>query len=283
MDANALIKQVDTQKRTLATVTKLIKELSTPVPDSDLASLTERGHKVTQLGKAIDRFAETADLLQQLATLAKQRKQEIAALLERARQRFGAQLDPALRPLGLTLSGQAPELKAGIFTIELDVNKGCARIWYGPKQEFLGDSPLSPDAIAKHLAKAQASLGARIEPSAFLDKLHEACRRVSCKNPRDPGRIIAVLGELAPLLQSTKFRSDPRAEHYVSYGRADFSYDLFRVSKLDQPTLFPQRFRLKVATRANTRQRQDFLWVPEDEKTGKGTTYSHIEFSEGNR
>lgn len=84
--------------------------------------------------------------------------------------------------------------------------------------------------------------------------------------------IIKVLTELAFLLQNSHFHQDPRRENYESYSRADFSYDLFRIHRYQ---LSPLKIQLKVATREYTRQRTDFLWIPDDEN-GRGTTYSHL-------
>ncbi len=106
----------------------------------------------------------------------------------------------------------------------------------------------------------------------FLKKLREAYSRVAEANPNDPAPIISVLTELSYLLQSPQFRQDPRRENFRSYSRADFSHDVYNTRQL-------KVLNLTVATRAHTKRRMDFLWIPDDE-SGRGTTYSHLHFRE---
>lgn len=197
-------------------------------------------------------------------------------------QRFGTELEKELQKRGLSLSGHYPELKSGLFTIELDFEKWRSTLWYGPKQEHLTQCALSLAEIAKAIDNARGRLGSQLSNVDFLERLQNAYQRVliiTGSKDGDRAPIIKVLSELAYLLQEPRFHRDPRREHYKSYSRADFSYDLFRVRHSEAGNLFKQELRLVVATRAHTTRRPDFLWVPDDE-TGNGTVYSHLQFEE---
>jgi len=181
--------------------------------------------------------------------------------------------------LGLSLSGQYPELKAGLFTIEIDFDRWKAVLWYGPKQERLGQLDLSVKKIASRIEKARQQLGSQLPEEELLLKLQEAYHRLPSAKRGEPAPIIRVLSELSYLLQNSRFLQDPRRENYRSYSRADFSFDLFRIRKFQSSTLFPSKLQLTVATRAHTRRRSDYLWIPGKED-GNGTTYSHLQFEE---
>lgn len=280
LNPSDLVKQLTEQRRRLSALVRLLKEASEEANYDELNEIMERVRKLERLDKAAEPLDPKRDAVQQVRGWVQQRRQELDDKAEQAKRRVGAKLESALKPLGLTLSGQMPELKAGLFTIELIVDATRARIWYGPKEERLGESSLAPPDIAQCVMKIREALGSRLEPDALVDRLHEAYQRAGrCKGTQGHP-IVRILAELAPLVQGSRFREDPRAEHYKSYGRADFSFDLFRLRGAEGQSLFPQKFRLRGATRTHTQRRQDFLWVPDDERTGVGQRYSHIQFSE---
>lgn len=196
---------------------------------------------------------------------------------------FGVELERILKEQGLSLTGNYPELKTWLFTIELDFAHGEATLWYGPKQERLSRCRLLPQLVAQEVNKQRKQLGSNLVKGDILPWLSQAYERArlmaGAKGDEVP--INEVLTEMAFLLQDNRFRRDPHRDNYRSYRRADFSYDLFRarIGQTEQATLFGKRLRLITATRALTRRRQGFLWVPDDE-TGKGTVYSHLKFEE---
>jgi hypothetical protein len=200
------------------------------------------------------------------------------------RQRFGGGLEEELKQKGFLLSGQYPDLKAGLFTLELDFDREQVVIWYGPKQERL--LHCQPDAreVANSVERVSRQLGTRLDKAEFLQRLQHAYSRVADRQSGEAAPIIDVLTELAYLLQSTRFLQDPRQENYQGYGRASFSYDLFllRQSLLSsagaEGHCVDKRLHLIVATRTHTRRRKDFLWIPDNE-SGRGTTYSHLQFA----
>jgi hypothetical protein len=190
------------------------------------------------------------------------------------KQHFGVNLEKALKPIGLKLSGQYPSLKAGLFTLKLNFESAKATVWYGNEQEKLGEAPLVVDKVAKVFEKALKSLGSELDEETFIAKLQKAYTRAKQSDqPLVP--INHVLPELAYLVQREPFYKDPIKDKYRSYSRADYSYDLFKFGKGAQL----QGLQLKVAVRQYTQRRQDFLWVPNSDQ-GEGAVYSHLLFKD---
>ena len=131
----------------------------------------------------------------------------------------------------------------------------------------------------RRLEKVKQQLGSDLDSADFVVRLQHAYSRVVDGQAGEPAPIVEVLAELAYLLQGPRFRQDPKRENYRSYSRADFSYDLFRLRESGLLEEATKRFHLVVATRSRTRRRRDFLWVLDD-KSGKGTTYSHLQLQE---
>ena len=206
---------------------------------------------------------------------------ELSEARQVVRRRFGAELERLLRPEGMTLSGQLPALKAGIFTIEPDFEAGRVTLWYGPKQERIETvSSLSPKDVLKLIKQQHKSLTSRpLDQEKFLGQLHAAylgaLRRIE-KPDGEQVPIISALVEHSFHVQSSRFHIDPRRDNFRSYGRMEFSYDLHR---LRQRRLIDRELILTTATRAYSSRRRDFLWIPNDSQGG-GSTYSHILFKE---
>jgi len=196
------------------------------------------------------------------------------------RRAFGVSLESLLKGQGFELKGQYPELRAGFYSIEVDFDKAQASIWYGPKQELMGKARLSPSEVAKQVERTHKALTNRpLNEEGFLKRLHEAYLRTLSKIGRKEGEhapILQVLAEYVFLEQDRRFYTDPRREHFKGYSRAFFSYDLYR---LPTRRLLGRELSLVVATRANTVKRENFLWVPTDDR-GNGTVYSYLFFRE---
>lgn len=186
-------------------------------------------------------------------------------------RRFGKELNDGLQQLGLTLGGQYPLLQAGIFSFKMLAEKSKVEIWYGPEQELLDIAPLAAADVCKRVEQQRKQLGSDLQPVQMLDKLELAYRQLRQAEQTAVG-LTELLPAIAYHLQSAKWRQNPVRENYRSYGRADFSYDLARCGR--DPAL-RGRVQLTVATRTLTRNRNDFLWIPNETSAG-GTTYSHL-------
>lgn len=281
MDLATIIKQISERKKNYDQLLKSLKELSR-LDNDPTKNLYKIQTRLSQISKYSDAPSINTDDRKIINEWTKEYKSELTIIEEKVKTQFGMKLDAALKKINLSLSGQYTNLKTSFFTIELDFNKGIANIWYGSKQESLVKCPLSVSEITKHITKIKNTLGSGLDNEQFIMKLREAYRRCLRGKTDEPVPIIDVLGEISFLLQDKQFIRNPKRENYKGYSRADFSYDLYKLKKnILSQSLF-RNLHLIVATRAYTRQRKDFLWVPDDEDV-IGTTYSHIQFKEGKR
>ncbi len=184
---------------------------------------------------------------------------------------FGNDLDNELQKYGYNLTGHIPLLQVGIFRIEVDVHAWAVKFWYGPKRELLTYGALSPYETAKNLQELKASLGSNMLPNEFMNLLYKIYKEELTMKYGDSVPIIHVLDYITPNIPV--YKTENKGDRHVKYRREDFSFDLFRIRGLNRG---PQ---LTVATRAFTKSRNNFLWIPSDE-TGDGSNYSHLRFLE---
>lgn len=275
-----LIEQVEAQKKFLSEGYKYYNNLQSLLKqllrldhnrDESLSKIKALIGKIKSLLKA---QPYDSTLHTEIEQWLKEYESEITTYEEKLRKEFGIRLEEALKRLGFSLTGNYPKYKAGLFTIEVSFERDKAIVWYGPEQEKMGECILSPNALANQISKWMGDLGSKIPEVELIKKIQMAYQRIIGKGEEEVP-ITKLLPELAYLLQDERFYREPKAEHYKGYSRADFSYDLYRVQKVH-----PGIIRLRIATRADTRDRSRFLWVPENEK-GNGSTYSHIRIEEG--
>lgn len=176
---------------------------------------------------------------------------------EELKNNFGLELEKRLSECNLSFSGHYPTFKAGMFTIEANINKFVATVWYGPKQERLVTSPLIPSRVIKGLTSIREKIGSKIPEDELLEKLKEAYLKASTQSNQKEVQISLVHRELQAILKPQK------------YDRADFSYDLYRLRN-------NKKIKLRIAARAYTKKKSDFIWVPSGEN-GEGAFYSHIQ------
>jgi len=278
MNIEQLITKFQEQQKKVQTTIKLLREISR-LDQNRYENLQKIRQAIEKLNHVLNSFEQGVIPVQALTNWISQYQSEVKRVEEKITKQFGVELENELGKLGLSLSGQYPELKAGLFTIQLDFDQWKVTLWYGPKQERLAQHPFSVRKITSQIEKQKQKLGSQLPEEQLLERLREAYHRASGMKHGGPVPIIKVLAEMSYLLQSSRFLQDPRRENYRSYSRADFSYDLFRIRKFQSNTLFTSKLHLTVATRAHTRRRSDFLWVPDDEN-GRGTTYSHMQIEE---
>ena len=199
---------------------------------------------------------------------------------EQAKNSFGKRLEDALKQVDFELSGHYPLLKVMFYTLEVKLETNSVVIWYGPQQERLDACKLIPETAAKKLEASHKRIVNRdLDDETFLLNLFEAYKTATHHTEKKIGDSIPVsdfLLEYALRVQSKKFRTNPVKSSYKEYGRVFFSYDLYR---LKERTIENHELSLVTATRAYTRRRAGFLWVPSNEK-GDGTYISHIRFRE---
>lgn len=265
--------------KTLQTVTRLVKAIETLEKDR-INNVQQIEKLVGNLQKVVPSIPAGSQTRQMVEAWLSDCVSHLQSDKGEVRRNFGVALENMLKGKGLELKGQYPELKTGFYTIELDFDKSQADIWYGPKQEFMAKARLSPAEVAKQLERiGKALTGRPFREETFLKRLYESYLRALSRIGRKEGEhapILQVLADYVFLAQDRRFYTDPRKEHFKGYGRAFFSYDLYR---LRQRKLLGKELSLVVATRANTVRRESFLWVPMDDK-GKGEVYAYLYFKE---
>jgi len=265
--------------KTLQTVTRLVKAIETLEKDR-INNVQQIEKLVVNLQKLVPSIPASGQTRQMVETWLSDCVSRLQSDKGEVKRNFGVALENMLKEKGLQLKGQYPELKTGFFTIEVDFDKAQANIWYGPKQELMAKARLTPAEVDRQLERVEKTLvGRSLNEETFLKRLYESYLRTLSRVGRKEGEhapILQVLADYAFLQQDKRFYTDPRKEHFKGYGRAFFSYDLYR---LQQRKLLGKELSLVVATRANTVRRESFLWVPTDDK-GNGTVYAYLYFRE---
>ena len=278
MDLDKLLNTFTGTKKTTDAIVRTLRQISR-LDEDRAANFRQIQSRMVKIGDMTGQIEPGTRLVPDLQAWLN----EYANQLEEARgelgRRFGIELEQCLEETGRSLSGHYPELKTGLFTIELDFDGGYANLWYGPRQEQLGRYRLSPREVASRVQKSERDLGSGLPLDEFLARLEEAY--LSCIEGKRSRKapIIQVLCQLSYLLQTPNFRSDPKKEYYRGYGRADFSFDLYRVQREAGQIRQRKSLHLAVATRSQTEQRARHLWIPES-VDGRGSAYSHITFEE---
>jgi hypothetical protein len=261
-----IARRVAELSRNGAALAKLLGEIDKL--DVDRATnLTGIFARLTKIQTGIN-VLKTSDTLPLVDEWVKGYSSELQAFRDGQLKRFGTDLQRSLQGYGLELKGHLPVLQCGVFRIEVDQDNWKATIWYGPQQERLETCALSPAPVANLLDTRRNALGTRLEAEEYLSHLQRAVSAIRLWGDSEGMvPIVPVLNQMTLAVQSEKFKRDPNRQSFSDYGRADFSMDLLR-HKRD--------VRLKIAVRALSRRRDDFIWVPRDESTGEGDTYSHI-------
>lgn len=272
VDTDEILGLLKREQKSLTEILRLIQETKTLSQDS-VANLAKIKAKLEQLRRLTDVWPSST-AAEPLRAWISQSVADITRVEDQAKYTLGTDLEPALKAIGLNLVGQYPEFQIGLFTLVLNIETGRAQVWFGRQQELLGDCRLVISEVVTHIKRVEAQLGSQLTEEDFMKRLRVAYNRLAKGHQGETVPIIGVLAELAFILQPSKFQTDPRAENYQPYSRADFSYDLFRLHRTH-----PAELRLVIATREATRSRSGFLWVPENE-SGKGSVFSHVQIKE---
>ncbi len=199
---------------------------------------------------------------------------------EKAVTKFVSELaDLVERRHGWKVKGHLPNLRAGPYTLEVKVNEGEVALWLGPRQELLEvvHTQMPARVVDRLSALHSTLLASNFDERRFLARLEEAYSLAAARTRRKFGEdvpITVVLTLMALLVQDRRFSNDPRRRNYRDYSRAKFAYELFRTR---QREIDGKRLELRTASRAYTRRRSDFIWIPTD-LYGNGEPCSHIRF-----
>jgi hypothetical protein len=198
-------------------------------------------------------------------------------LMEQARTKYIVELDRASNESGVPFEGNFPHLRSGFFSIDLDPMRAKAVIWFGPGAEKIETAAVHPDAVCRAVASHLERLSLPLDEELFLNQIYTAYEVSLLKGEQLPGSPIPlshILVEINFLKQPRQFLADPSKRTFQAYSRTAFSFDLYRL-KLRQYN--GRKLTLVVATRAQTRRKEDHLWIPANDR-GEGTHYTSLYF-----
>jgi len=232
--------------------------------------------------KKLSSELETAGIAPKMNAWIDRTASDVSALKNKFRHDFARRLQELLSAGGHELGGRYPDLKIRFYTIHVDFSSGTASLSFGhePVQRRIA---LTPENVLKAIEGTDRALNRSFDAVKFVTGVYDAYER-ACRIRAVPlGEkvpTIEVLQQLVFLLQSSRFLADPSKEHFRGYGRANFGYDLFRLRHSGARTKEGLGVGLSTATFDATRKRENFIWVPDNER-GDGTTYSLIFFRKG--
>lgn len=241
-------------------------------------------HKIISEIKKIDKKLEDEYLMEsireEVAAVNAEYRSHLPEWEDLTRKHFHRELEGVLEEAGYKLRGDHTRLMVSLFTLELDLEKMRVIIWYGNKQEQVSSCRMNLNDVVKKLDYSHKQIMERkFDSKEFAKQLLSAYKSVmenqKGKN-KDKAAISDVLQEFVYQMQPRKFYINPSKSNFSGYERSHFSYDLFRLEDREIEGL---ELNLISATRAFTRTKSGFLWVPSD-KLGNGDYISHITFKE---
>jgi hypothetical protein len=241
-----------------------------------------RARAVAELSGAIQAFPDS-EVRQKLAEWCRNEAAAIEQGRAEFRFEFGRQLVAGLEGSGMTVRGQLPLLRVGLFTVRADFEAGGAAVFWGPEIEKLKSGiALAPADLAATLKRWNERLRLKsVEPAKLAARLHAAYRRLCGFGGHNEGTrvfLLDLLSELVLLMQPESFRLNPSQDKFVEYPRVRFSYDLYRLKLAGAFAVGDMQLKLHVANFDATTEKAKALWVPNNEE-GDGTHYSYISFS----
>lgn len=274
-----ILKILSKEKNNLQNLLKLAKNID-KYQNDPISNLYKIKQEVVKIEKTLKQSKLEDFVKERIEEHIQSIKSKVVEWEEDARKTFGQKLENELRKVGFELRGHYPLLKVSFYTLEVDLENFKVLIWYGPQQEKLDTCKLVPEEVVKKLNTIHRKLTQRhFNDGEFLSKVYEAYRiSVYRQNKKigDQIPISDILFKHVFLIQDKKFKVNPIKNNYKEYGRVFFSYDLYR---LKERVLNDMELNLITATRAYTRKKSDFLWIPSNEK-GDGNYISHIKFRE---
>jgi len=275
-----IIKTISKEEANLRNMLKSIRAIEKLTENEPL----NNWHKIKQEVIKIEKTLKQSRLGEFIKENVEQHIQSIKSKIpeweKQTKKSFGQKLEDALKELGFELGGHYPQLKVLFYILEVNLDKGNVIIWYGPQQEKLDTCKLMVDVATKKIKEVHKKITQRdFNDKRFLSVLHNAYSMAAFKSRKkigDPLPISDVLLEYVFLIQDKKFKTNPIKSNYKEYARVFFSYDLY---KLKERKIENHELSLITATRAYTKRKSDFLWIPSNER-GDGTYISHIKFRE---
>ena len=228
------------------------------------------------LEKEYKKLKKLLPVLEEIAPWLEETQKELSLAKQAYVAKLGAILAEALPEV--KISGQLPQLKVGILTLEFVPAKDTVKIWYGPQYELIESVNLLKADLATEIKAIYQRLeeeGKRDE--ALLAVLFRAYR-LALKEMDLPLGTAIEIPKLFPYIlwamQKDSFWQSPKRTHFYEYPRFQLSFDLFR-TKIR--TFHDYEMRLVIATREQTKNKAHFLWIPTNWQ-GEGYCFAAIAF-----
>jgi len=276
-----LIEELERSQKALRGAGKILKEWgklekAEGINLSKLQSLQKRAKK------AVEGIPE-GPLRERLFIWLKELENTARGAMEEARFSFGRELAKAFEREKIQLKGRIPKFLVGPYAIEVDFERGRARITFG-YNKVRDNLPLETQSIVKALINTRKEIERAFDPQKSADIVFDAYMRSLKILDKPMGEripIMEVLQQVVFMLQGPGFRSDPRRENFKGLGRSQFAMMLYNIRA--SGILARRRYApcLATATFDATRKRENFLWIP-DNLMGEGTTYAYMSFRESN-
>ncbi|MBI3927400.1 MAG: hypothetical protein HY319_17815 [Armatimonadetes bacterium] len=262
-------------ERLQRTFKEALRILKDPKLLSDERKLSGKLERLGKLGCDLPELSRSwQSLAGELEQWQKQRRQTLPL-------KFGRELGEAAASAGIefaTLTTDPPTYRLAPFTVEARFGKGLAVLSYA--REALGETELDGAAILRARKRfLQALEGEAFDPQSYFDQLQTAYRRVKAQSDARPGErveLVELLPELAFLMQSPKFRSNPVRENFRPYGKVRLAYDLARLKRSGTLGKDGVRLTLGTATIGTTRKKDRVLYL--EDFGGRGQYYLSIAF-----
>ncbi len=238
---------------------------------------------VNKLDRTLSKLEDLQGLISKTSGLQQELLKEASLAQERFKNSIAAELADFLRPHGLEISGNFPELRCGILTLIFSFGKGgIVKVYYGPRISLLKKVSVEAKKIGEAVISILKGLNdPPLDDEEFIKQIYMSylsalMREGGRDEDEQPSAvpIVGVMQEMAFLKQKRSFRTDPTREHFTSYGRVKFSYDLAR---LRTRRLGGKELRLGVASMQQTKSEKTSLWVPKLLQ-GNGTHYASVVF-----
>jgi hypothetical protein len=270
-----LLAEVDKKSKEISKLQKAIQKLAS-------TEMLESPRKVKEACKLLEKsnpkaFGLDIDFAELLESTAADQRQR----LNERKVKFGRLLIESAESEGLTckmIATEPMEFSLTPFTVAVNLDQNLAHINYA--RLVLEELPAKPDQITAALQKNLEMLESGWSSEQFFDALYDAYRMqlFEKKSHRDERVVLTdLLARMALSFQSDKFRSDPVAGNYRSYGRVRMAYDLSKLRRNGLLQRNGRRLNLGTATGSSTRNKKGVLYI--EEGPGRGQYYLSIWFS----
>jgi hypothetical protein len=275
-----LLKNIDKYSLQVKNVQIALRNIAKLEPDPN-KRLIVLEKEIKKIEKFLSEHQTYEEIPASLSTFLEEVTKEKDMIDRSIKMQFGSQLNTLLQEKGFKLEGNYPVYHASLFTIKVDFLLKKVEIFFGPEFESLAKCKTIPDDVAKALIEEYEKITQRsLNDEGYLDQLLEAYRIALLQLKLPFGNEIPISelnSALTFILQPKKYRQNPKKATYTEYDRVLLSFDL---SRLKSRRTENYELKLISATRAQTRNRYDFIWIPNGTSSMEGEVISGVKFIE---